>query len=155
MFYCANTDPADSVQRLSPENKEVSPYIPLQAGYRCKKQSSTHLWLHVTSLASAMWPSCFNSLSFISLLCHLCLFLFWPSSLLQLHCYYKHNFFSKPEWIGSKLNNLDNTLFCFQIFLVFLYFLISPTTFAFLVSKLLNSFLSESCFHTTLIRFLP
>jgi hypothetical protein len=39
------------VQRLSPENKGISPYIPLQAGYRSKKQSSTHLWLHVTPLA--------------------------------------------------------------------------------------------------------
>jgi hypothetical protein len=39
------------VQRLSPENKEFSPYIPLQAGYRSKKQNSTHIWLHVTSLA--------------------------------------------------------------------------------------------------------
>jgi hypothetical protein len=39
------------VQLLSPENKGVSPYIPLQAGYRNKKQSPTHLWLHVTSLA--------------------------------------------------------------------------------------------------------
>jgi hypothetical protein len=29
---------------LSPENKEVSPYIPLQAGYRSKKQSSTYIW---------------------------------------------------------------------------------------------------------------
>jgi hypothetical protein len=25
------------VQRLSPENKDVSPYIPFQAGYRSKK----------------------------------------------------------------------------------------------------------------------
>jgi hypothetical protein len=25
------------VQRLSPKNKEVSPYIPLQAGYRSKR----------------------------------------------------------------------------------------------------------------------
>jgi hypothetical protein len=39
------------VQRLSPENNEVSPYVPLQAGYRSKKQSSTHKWLHVTLLA--------------------------------------------------------------------------------------------------------
>jgi hypothetical protein len=39
------------VQRLSPENKGVSPYIPLQIDYRSKKQSSTHFWLHVTLLA--------------------------------------------------------------------------------------------------------
>jgi hypothetical protein len=31
------------VQWLSPENKGVSPYIALQAGYRSKKQSSTHI----------------------------------------------------------------------------------------------------------------
>jgi hypothetical protein len=86
-------------QRLSPKNKEVFPYIPLQASYRSKKQSSTHLWLHVTSwlfyFPSAMWPSCFNSFKFyLSALPSLspptpsrwntaCLFLFWPSSLLQ------------------------------------------------------------------------
>jgi hypothetical protein len=37
------------VQRLSPENKGVSPYIPLQAGYRgnkIKKQGLTHIWFH-------------------------------------------------------------------------------------------------------------
>jgi hypothetical protein len=45
------------VQRLSPENKEVSPYIPLQAGYRSKRQSSTHRWLHVTSLATSFSQS--------------------------------------------------------------------------------------------------
>jgi hypothetical protein len=39
------------VQRLSPKNKEMSPYIPLQAGYRSKKQSSTYIWLHVILLA--------------------------------------------------------------------------------------------------------
>jgi hypothetical protein len=54
--------------------QKVWPSTPLQAGYRSKKQNSTHIWLHVTSLAisfpSAMWPSCFSSLSFLSLLCH-------------------------------------------------------------------------------------
>jgi hypothetical protein len=39
------------VQRLNPKNKEVSSYIPLQADYRIKKQSSTHIWLHVILLA--------------------------------------------------------------------------------------------------------
>jgi hypothetical protein len=39
------------VQRLSPENRGVSPYLSLQAGYRSKKQSLIHMWLHVTSLA--------------------------------------------------------------------------------------------------------
>jgi hypothetical protein len=63
------------VQRLSPENKEVSFYTPLQAGYRSKKQSSTHIWLHVTLLAIS-FPQCyvtffmFQFLSFISLFYH-------------------------------------------------------------------------------------
>jgi hypothetical protein len=46
------------VRRLSPENKEVSPYIPLQAGYRSKKQSLTHIWLHAISLAIS-FPQCY------------------------------------------------------------------------------------------------
>jgi hypothetical protein len=33
------------VQRLRPKNKEVSPYIPLQASFRCKKQGLTHIWV--------------------------------------------------------------------------------------------------------------
>jgi hypothetical protein len=41
------------VQRLSSENKGVSPYRPLQAGYRSKRQGLTHIWLHVTLLASS------------------------------------------------------------------------------------------------------
>jgi hypothetical protein len=51
------------VQRLSPENKEVSPYIPLQAGYRSRKQSSTHIWLHVTLLAIS-FPQCYVTFMF-------------------------------------------------------------------------------------------
>jgi hypothetical protein len=46
------------VQRLHPENTEVSPYIPLQARSRSKKQSSIHIWLHVTSLAIS-FPQCY------------------------------------------------------------------------------------------------
>jgi hypothetical protein len=46
------------VLRLSPENKYVSHYIPLQAGYRSKKQSSAHKWLHVTLLAIS-FPQCY------------------------------------------------------------------------------------------------
>jgi hypothetical protein len=62
------------VQRLSPENKGVSPCIPLQAAYRSKKQSSTHLWLHVTSLA-ILFSQCyvmfmFQFFKFYLLLCH-------------------------------------------------------------------------------------
>jgi hypothetical protein len=34
------------VQRLSPKNKGVSPYIPLQTGYRSKKQGLIHKWLY-------------------------------------------------------------------------------------------------------------
>jgi hypothetical protein len=36
------------IQRLSPKNKGALPYIPLQAGYRSKKQSLTHIWLHAS-----------------------------------------------------------------------------------------------------------
>jgi hypothetical protein len=46
------------VQRLRSENKRISDCIPLQAGYRNKKQSSTHIWLHVTSLAISL-PQCY------------------------------------------------------------------------------------------------
>jgi hypothetical protein len=86
------------VQRLSPENKGVSPYIPLQAGYRNKKQSSTHTWLHVTSLIIS-FPPCYVTFFMFQffkfylsalhpfLLPHYqstgCLFLFWSSSLLH------------------------------------------------------------------------
>jgi hypothetical protein len=38
------------IQMLSPETKGVSPYIPLQAGCRNKKQGLTHIWLHSTLL---------------------------------------------------------------------------------------------------------
>jgi hypothetical protein len=31
------------IQRLSPENREVSPYIPLRAGYKSKRQTLTHI----------------------------------------------------------------------------------------------------------------
>jgi hypothetical protein len=41
------------IQRLSPENKGVSPYTPLQAGYRSKKQGLTHIWLNATLLATS------------------------------------------------------------------------------------------------------
>jgi hypothetical protein len=82
------------VQRLNPKNKEVSPHIPLQ-DYRSKKQSSVHLWLHVTLLAIS-FPQCYvtffmfqffkfslsvlPSLPPASLSEH-CLFLFWFSLL--------------------------------------------------------------------------
>jgi hypothetical protein len=53
-FFVLTQTQQARVQRLSPENKEVSSYIPLQAGYRSKRQSSTHIWLHVTSLAVSL-----------------------------------------------------------------------------------------------------
>jgi hypothetical protein len=40
------------VQRLSPENKGVSLYIPLQGGYRSKKQDLIHIWLYLILLAT-------------------------------------------------------------------------------------------------------
>jgi hypothetical protein len=54
MLYCACTDSMDPCPNLSPENKGVSPSIPLEAGYRGKKkkkakqkkQSLTHIRLY-------------------------------------------------------------------------------------------------------------
>jgi hypothetical protein len=40
------------VQRLSPKSKGVLPYIPLQAGYRSKKQGLIHTWLYLILLAT-------------------------------------------------------------------------------------------------------
>jgi hypothetical protein len=40
------------VQRPSPDNKGVSPYRPLQAGYRSKKQGLIHIWLYLIVLAT-------------------------------------------------------------------------------------------------------
>jgi hypothetical protein len=51
------------------KNKVVSPYIPLQAGYRSKKQGLTHIWLRATLLATLL-PVLHDLLSFVSLLCH-------------------------------------------------------------------------------------
>jgi hypothetical protein len=51
------------VQRLRPENKGVSPYISLPAGYRSRMQSSTHIWLHVTLLAIS-FPQCYVTFMF-------------------------------------------------------------------------------------------
>jgi hypothetical protein len=46
------------IQRLSPEDKVVLPYIPLQAAYRSKKQSLTHIWLYVSLLATSPSALC-------------------------------------------------------------------------------------------------
>jgi hypothetical protein len=43
------------VQKLSPENKEVSPYIPLQAGYISKKRGLIHIWLY--TILFVLYPS--------------------------------------------------------------------------------------------------
>jgi hypothetical protein len=40
------------VQRLRPENKGVSLYVSLQAGYRSKKQGLIHIWLYLILLAT-------------------------------------------------------------------------------------------------------
>jgi hypothetical protein len=41
------------IQRLSPDNKGALPYIHLQADYRNKKQSLTHIWLFLISLTTS------------------------------------------------------------------------------------------------------
>jgi hypothetical protein len=53
---------AQLIQRLSLKNKGALPYLPLQAGYRSKKQSLTHIWLLVISLAtlSSVLRDCFQ-----------------------------------------------------------------------------------------------
>jgi hypothetical protein len=38
---------------VEPENKRVSPCIPLQAGYRSKNKGLIHIWLHATLLATS------------------------------------------------------------------------------------------------------
>jgi hypothetical protein len=53
-------------QRLGPENKGALPYIPLQAGYRSKKQGLTHIWLYVSLLTTL--PSVLCDLSHIHIL---------------------------------------------------------------------------------------
>jgi hypothetical protein len=71
------------LQRLSPENTGVSPYIPLQAGYRRKNARSNPctvifnfigyfiLVLHDFPLPGAMWPSsCSDFSGFPSMICH-------------------------------------------------------------------------------------
>jgi hypothetical protein len=40
------------IQRLSSKNKSVSPYKPLQAGYRSKKQGVIHIWLYLILLTT-------------------------------------------------------------------------------------------------------
>jgi hypothetical protein len=95
MFIVLVQTQQTGVQRLSPENKGVSPYRPSQAGYRSKKQSATHMWLHVTSLAIS-FPQCYVTFMleffkfYLSALpppspvrTSACLFLFWP----PLSCY--------------------------------------------------------------------
>jgi hypothetical protein len=85
------------VQRLSPENKEVSPYIPLQAGYRSKK-AKLNPHMAACDLLAISFPQCYVSFFmfqffnlYLSALPSLplphfqnttCLFLFWSSSVL-------------------------------------------------------------------------
>jgi hypothetical protein len=49
--------PQTHVQRLNPENKEVSLYVPLQAGHRGnkikKKKGLAHIWLYAILWASS------------------------------------------------------------------------------------------------------
>jgi hypothetical protein len=42
------------VQMLCPKNKGVSPYVHLQAGYRCKKQGLIHIWLYKLSFSNCL-----------------------------------------------------------------------------------------------------
>jgi hypothetical protein len=92
-FYCAGTDPADSCPEAETWEGSYLMYPCKQVTEAKSKAQPTCgcMWLHwLFHFPSAMWPSCFNSLRFISLLCHplplthqntACLFLFWSSSL--------------------------------------------------------------------------
>jgi hypothetical protein len=46
------------IQRVSPENKGALSYIPLQAGYRRKKQCLTYMWLYASLLATSPSAPC-------------------------------------------------------------------------------------------------
>jgi hypothetical protein len=65
MFYCASTDSANSCPKTEPRNKGVSPYIPLQAGYRSKKQDLIHIWLYLILLATLCY--CYVTFPFLVL----------------------------------------------------------------------------------------
>jgi hypothetical protein len=48
------------IQRLSTKNKGVSPYIPLQASYRSKKQGLTHIWSNLSTIYwGLLFPQCY------------------------------------------------------------------------------------------------
>jgi hypothetical protein len=90
-IYSAGTDWEDSCTKAEPQEQRGLTLYTLVSRLQ-KQKAKLNIWLHVTSLAilfpSARWPSCFNSLSFLSLLCHpfplphyqntACLFFFWP-----------------------------------------------------------------------------
>jgi hypothetical protein len=57
-MYCASTDPADSCPKTEPREQRGLTLYTLATGYRSKEQSSTHIWLHVTSLAVSL-PQCY------------------------------------------------------------------------------------------------
>jgi hypothetical protein len=46
MFYCAGTESADLSPKAEPQEQRVSSYIPLQAGYRSKRQGLTYICFH-------------------------------------------------------------------------------------------------------------
>jgi hypothetical protein len=70
-FYFAGTVSADSCPKPEPREQRD---LTLYTLYRSKKQRSTHIWLHVTSLAIS-FPQCYVTFFMfqfflISLLCH-------------------------------------------------------------------------------------
>jgi hypothetical protein len=99
-LYSASPDSADSSPKAEPPEQRGLTFIPLQAGYKSKKQCLTHIWLDATLLASSHSPQCYvtfftfrffkfylsampslSSCHFISTQDYL--FLFWLSSLLH------------------------------------------------------------------------
>jgi hypothetical protein len=108
--YCADTDRVDLCSKAEPqEQRGLTSYTIASRLQKQKAKLNPHMaardfyWL--LHFPSAMWPfSCFNSLSFISLLCHplplsccqntTCVFLFWP----PLSCYNPSNTGADLHW---------------------------------------------------------
>jgi hypothetical protein len=98
------------VQRLNLENKGVSPYILLQAGYRSKKQSSTHIWLHVISLAIS-FPECYVTFMFQFCKFYLSALPSLPPASLSEYSMFLFFFSSSPYYKGtSKIKDSQNRL---------------------------------------------
>jgi hypothetical protein len=73
-IYCTSTDPEDLGPKTKPwEQRGLTLYTLASRLEAKRKAQPTYgcMWLHwIFHFPRAMWPLCFNSLSFISLVCH-------------------------------------------------------------------------------------